>query len=104
MPMVNAEQVWETLGEVLDPELMIDIVNLGLVYDLEVADDGKIVRIVMTLTTLGCPAFAGMQQEIVERVSSLPGVEQVEVELTFDPPWNRERMSEEAKTLLRYLF
>jgi len=102
--MVTAETVREKLEEVYDPELMIDIVNLGLIYGIEISGDGTEVRIEMTLTTLGCPAFDSMQQEIVQRVAELPGVAKVDVELTFDPPWSREKMSEEARTLLRYMF
>ncbi|HEU4964560.1 MAG TPA: metal-sulfur cluster assembly factor [Bacilli bacterium] len=101
--MITAEQVRERLEEVLDPELMIDIVNLGLIYDITVAEDGRLVTILMTLTTMGCPAFESMRQEIVERIETL-GVEQVNVHLTFDPPWSKERMSEEAQTIFRYLF
>jgi metal-sulfur cluster biosynthetic enzyme len=102
--MVTAETVREQLLDVLDPELMIDIVNLGLVYDIDVTEAGDVVRVVMTLTTMGCPAFDGLRDEIVERVKKLPGVEAVAVELTFDPPWSKERMSEEAKILFKYLF
>ena len=102
--MVTADAVREQLLEVLDPELMIDIVSLGLVYEIDVAEQGRAVRVVMTLTTMGCPAFDALHDEIVERVKKLPGVEAVEVELTFDPPWSKARMSEEARTLLRYMF
>lgn len=102
--MVTTDQVRAKLEEVYDPELMIDIVNLGLIYGIGISGDGREVRIKMTLTTLGCPAFDSMRQEIIGRVAELPGVQQVEVDLTFDPPWSREKMSEEARTLLRYLF
>ena len=102
--MVTEEQVREALGDVYDPELMIDIVNLGLIYGIAISDDGQDVQIEMTLTTLGCPAFEALRQEIIGRVAKLPGVAHVDVELTFDPPWTRERMSEEARTLLRYMF
>lgn len=102
--MVTVEQVREQLLDVYDPELMMDIVNLGLVYDIEIEDEGRSVTIVMTLTTMGCPAFGGLQQEIVSLVGTMPGVEKVNVQLTFDPPWNKEMMSEEAKTVFKYLF
>jgi metal-sulfur cluster biosynthetic enzyme len=102
--MVTEEKVREQLLEVLDPELMIDIVNLGLVYDIEVEEQGRRVTIVMTLTTMGCPAFDGLRSEIVALVGALPGVEDVQVLLTFDPPWSKERMSDEAQTLFKYLF
>ncbi|MGZ4122981.1 MAG: metal-sulfur cluster assembly factor [Tumebacillaceae bacterium] len=102
--MVTVEQVREQLLDVYDPELMMDIVNLGLVYDIEIEEQGRKVTIVMTLTSMGCPAFGGIQSEIVSLVGTLPGVEDVEVLLTFDPPWSKERMSDEAKTIFKYLF
>ncbi|MCL6548925.1 MAG: metal-sulfur cluster assembly factor [Alicyclobacillus sp.] len=102
--MITEEQVRGVLMEVLDPEIQIDIVNLGMVYGIDISEDGKDVRVVMTLTTMGCPAYDYLRDEIVERVKALPGVENVEVELTFDPPWNKDMMSEEAKMVFRYLF
>jgi metal-sulfur cluster biosynthetic enzyme len=102
--MITEEQVKAVLMDVLDPEIQIDIVNLGMVYGIDISEDGKKVKVTMTLTTMGCPAYEMLRDEIVEKVKTLPGVEDVEVELTFDPPWNKEMMSEEAKMVFRYLF
>ncbi|PWK13186.1 metal-sulfur cluster assembly factor [Tumebacillus permanentifrigoris] len=102
--MISAEDVYKHLLEVWDPELMMDIVNLGLVYDVQVQEAGRKVSVLMTLTARGCPAFESMREEIITRVSTLPGVEEVVVDLTFIPPWTKERMSEAAQTVFRYLF
>ncbi|MDI3328979.1 MAG: metal-sulfur cluster assembly factor [Alicyclobacillaceae bacterium] len=100
--MVTVEQVREALTDVLDPELQIDIVNLGMVYDIAVED--KTVKVTMTLTSMGCPIFDGLKREIEERIQKLGDVDRVEVELTFDPPWSPDRMSEEARLAMKYLF
>jgi metal-sulfur cluster biosynthetic enzyme len=102
--VVTEEQVRNALTEVLDPEIQIDIVNLGMVYGIDISEDGKKVKITMTLTTMGCPAYDMLRDEIIERVGSFEGVEDVEVELTFDPPWDKDMMSEEAKLVFKYLF
>jgi len=102
--LVTEELVRGMLLDVLDPEIQIDIVNLGMVYNVDISEDGKKVTVLVTLTTMGCPLFDDIKDQIVERVSSLDGVEQVEVELTFDPPWSKDSMSEEAKLVFRYLF
>lgn len=92
------------LLDVLDPEIQIDIVNLGMVYGVDVLDGGKKVKVLLTLTTMGCPLFDDIKSEIDEKLLSLEGVEDVEIELTFDPPWDKEMMSEEAKLVFKYLF
>lgn len=102
--MVTEELVRGILSDVLDPEIQIDIVNLGMIYGVDISADGKKVTIRMTLTTMGCPAYDSIRDEIVEKVQALPGVEDVEIDLTFDPPWDKEMMSEEAKMVFRYLF
>lgn len=102
--MVTEELVRGILCDVLDPEIQIDIVNLGMVYGVEISEDGKHVKVIMTLTTMGCPAYDTMRDQILERVSALPGVEDVEIDLTFNPPWDKDMMSEEAKLVFRYLF
>ena len=98
--MPTKEDVIEALRQVEDPELGMDIVELGLVYDTEV--DGPKVKVVHTLTSLGCPAGPMIQENIHEVTSSLPGVEDVEVELSWDPPWTPEKMSEDAKFILGF--
>ncbi|MCF8566076.1 metal-sulfur cluster assembly factor [Alicyclobacillus tolerans] len=102
--MVTEELVRGILTDVLDPEIQIDIVNLGMVYNVDISEDGKNVTVLVTLTTMGCPLFDDIKDQIIDRVGELPGVENVEVELTFDPPWSKEMMSEEAKLVFRYLF
>lgn len=92
-------QVMEKLELVLDPELGVSIVALGLIYDVQVTKDG-ICKISMTLTTVGCPLFGQIQKEIEDRVMEIKAIEDVEVKLTFDPPWDTSKMSEEAKIQL----
>jgi metal-sulfur cluster biosynthetic enzyme len=103
IPVLTEEAVMEQLKEVLDPEIQIDVVNLGMIYGVKIEDGGDKVVVRMTLTTMGCPAMEELQYEIVRRVEDL-GVKQVIIDLTFDPPWTKEMMSEEAKTVMRYLF
>jgi metal-sulfur cluster biosynthetic enzyme len=102
--MVTKEQIRESLMDVLDPELKIDIVNMGMVYGIDIDEEKKHVKITMTLTTMGCPAFEGIRQQVIEAVKKHPEVETVDVNLVFDPPWNKDMMSEEAKTVMKYMF
>ncbi|TXH08291.1 MAG: DUF59 domain-containing protein [Candidatus Moraniibacteriota bacterium] len=92
-------QVREKLHLVLDPELGISIVELGLIYGITVDAEGKC-GITMTLTTMGCPLFGQIQKEIEDRVMEVDGVEDVETVLTFDPPWTIALMTPEAKIQL----
>jgi metal-sulfur cluster biosynthetic enzyme len=94
------EEVVDTLHQVEDPELGMDIVDLGLLYDVEV--DGPKVKVTYTLTSMGCPAGAMIQEDIDRVVRELDGVEDVESELTFEPPWTPDRMSEDAKFILGF--
>ncbi|MFZ1626309.1 MAG: metal-sulfur cluster assembly factor [Candidatus Moraniibacteriota bacterium] len=93
------EQVREKLHLVLDPELGISIVELGLIYGIAVDTEGKC-TVTMTLTTMGCPLFGQIQKEIEDRVMELDTVEDIEISLTFDPPWTIEKMTPEAKIQL----
>ncbi|MCS1351233.1 metal-sulfur cluster assembly factor [Mechercharimyces sp. CAU 1602] len=93
------EMIMEALEEVIDPELNIDIINLGLVYGVDVEEDGK-AKVTMTLTAMGCP-LAGMIQEMVtQAVTKVDGVKEVEVEIVWNPPWSKDRMSRYAKMAL----
>ena len=92
------EQVLEALKAVYDPEIPVDIVNLGLVYDVAVHAGWVTIR--MTMTAAGCPAGDYLVGEVKRAAAELPGVEDVDVELVWDPPWSPERMSEEAKRTL----
>jgi metal-sulfur cluster biosynthetic enzyme len=98
--MPTKEQVVDALRQVEDPELGMDIVDLGLMYDVEL-ENGK-VKVVHTLTSMGCPVGPMIQQQIDDVVRALPGVDDVEVELTWDPPWTPEKMSEDAKFILGF--
>src|SRR5215210_2994355 len=98
--MPTKDEVVEALREVEDPELGMDIVELGLMYDVEV--DGPKVKVIHSLTSLGCPAGPMIQEGIHDAAAGVPGVEEVEVELTWDPPWTPERMSEDAKFILGF--
>jgi metal-sulfur cluster biosynthetic enzyme len=98
--MPTRDDVIEALRAVEDPELGMDIVELGLLYDVEVA--GPQVNIRYSLTSMGCPAGPLIQQSIEEVAQSMPGVEQVETELTWDPPWTPDKMSEDAKFILGF--
>ena len=98
--MPTREEVVDTLHQVEDPELGMDIVDLGLLYDVEV--DGQKVKVTYTLTSMGCPAGAMIQEDIDRVVRELDGVEDVQSELTFEPPWTPDRMSEDAKFILGF--
>jgi metal-sulfur cluster biosynthetic enzyme len=98
--MPTRDDVIEALRAVEDPELGMDIVELGLLYDVEVS--GPRVHISYSLTSMGCPAGPLIQQSIEEVAQSLPDVEQVETELTWDPPWTPDKMSEDAKFILGF--
>ena len=84
------------LRTVFDPEVPVNVYDLGLIYDVDVKDDGK-VDITMTLTAPNCPVADDVVQEVKTAVGSVEGVTGVEVKLVFDPPWDQSRMSEEAK-------
>ena len=96
---VNLNDVEQALRSVYDPEIPVNIVDLGLIYGYELKEtDGKqVVHIRMTLTSPGCGMGPVLIDEIQARVARIPGVDDVEVELVFDPPWSRDRMSEEAQ-------
>jgi|SRR3990170_8153432 len=96
--MLTEEFVREALKDVYDPELPYNIIDLGLVYNVEIR--GGNVHVLMTLTSPGCPIGPFMAEQVQEVVKLLPGVEDAEVEITFDPPWDPSRMSEEAKESL----
>jgi metal-sulfur cluster biosynthetic enzyme len=98
--MVSVEDVTEVLREVIDPELGLDFVELGLIYDVEV-EEGS-VKVTYTLTSPGCPIGPQVAEQIEEFVSELPEVEEVLPTMTFSPAWTPERMSEDAKFALGF--
>ncbi len=96
------EKIVRVLKTIYDPEIPVDIYELGLKYDVFVNEDLE-VRILMTLTSPNCPVAETLPVEVEEKVKSLDAVKDAEVEITFDPPWTQELMSEEAKLELGML-
>ncbi len=96
------EKIVKVLKTIYDPEIPVDIYELGLVYDVFVNEDNE-VKILMTLTSPNCPVAESLPVEVEEKVKSLDAVRDAEVEITFDPPWTQDLMSEEAKLELGLL-
>lgn len=96
------EKIVKELKSIFDPEIPVDIYELGLIYDVFVNEDNE-VKILMTLTTPNCPVAETLPQEVEEKIKSLDDVKTAEVEITFDPPWTNDLMSEEAKLELGFL-
>jgi len=103
---INTEKLGDDIVRVLktiyDPEIPVDIYELGLIYDVFVNENYE-VKILMTLTSPNCPVAESLPQEVQEKVKSIDDVKDCEVEMTFDPPWNKDIMSEEAKLELGML-
>ena len=93
------ETITDALRTVYDPEIPVNIYELGLIYDMKMADDGS-VALTMTLTTPGCPVAGILPQQVAEAAAKVEGVGEVEVKLVWEPPWSMERMSEEARLAL----
>jgi metal-sulfur cluster biosynthetic enzyme len=93
---ITKEQVLKTLEKVNDPELRLNIVDLGLIYEVEITDDNN-VGVDMTLTTQACPVGPLMQSQAEAALKSIPGVNQVDVRITFTPPWSEDKMSARLK-------
>ena len=96
------EEIVKVLKGIYDPEIPVDIYELGLIYDVMVNTDNE-VKILMTLTSPNCPVAESLPQEVEEKITKIDGVKAAEVEITFDPPWSRDLMSEEAKLELGML-
>ncbi len=105
-PKIDKEElknkIVEILKQIYDPEIPVNIYDLGFIYGIDISDDGK-VHILMTLTVPGCPIHHLITREITEKVGALEGVSSVEVELTFNPRWSVDMISEEGKKRLREL-
>ncbi|MAT52946.1 MAG: SUF system Fe-S cluster assembly protein [Saprospirales bacterium] len=93
------EKIIAAIKTVHDPEIPVDIYELGLIYDIAISDDGK-VDIKMTLTTPMCPVAGSLPLEVQQKVMEVEGVNDVDLQVVFDPPWTKERMSEEARLML----
>ncbi len=98
--MPTKEEVIEVMRQVEDPELGMDIVDLGLLYDVEV--EGSKVKVTYSLTSMGCPAGPLIAGDIERAAREVEGVEDVDMELTFDPPWTPDKMSDDAKFILGF--
>lgn len=96
---ITAKQIKTKLEEVMDPELNISIVDLGLVYEVKLIK--KKVKVIMTLTTIGCPLFSLIETQVKDKIKEL-GIKENDIllELTFDPPWSMEKMTKKAKAML----
>ncbi len=92
---IDGEAVLEALRQVYDPEIPVNVVDLGLIYRVHI--EGDKVSVVMTLTAIGCPVAPEVMAEVQSRVTETPGVESCEVDLTFEPMWTPERMTEDAR-------
>jgi metal-sulfur cluster biosynthetic enzyme len=98
---VTEQAIMDALKHVVDPELGINIVDLGLVYDVDIAQDGAI-HIEYTLTTMGCPIGPLIEHQMQSFLEKVPGVASIDAEMVLRPPWTPEMMSEEAKAALGY--
>jgi FeS assembly SUF system protein len=97
MAEINEAEVMDALHECYDPEIPVNIVDLGLIYGVDINNDEGKVHIMMTLTAMGCPVAGDVMAEVEMRVREVENVKDCKVELTFDPPWSPERMTEDAK-------
>jgi len=88
-------EIIEVIKTVFDPEIPVNVYDLGLIYEINVEEDNN-VRIVMTLTSPNCPVAEALPEEVREKVTALEGVKSVDLNLTFDPPWTKDMLSEEA--------
>ena len=101
-PQMLGEKIIKVLKTIFDPEIPVDIYELGLIYDVFVNEDFD-AKVLMTLTSPNCPVAESLPAEVEQKVKSIKGINQVEVEMTFDPPWTKDLMSEEAKLELGFL-
>ena len=97
MAEINKAEVMDALQECYDPEIPVNIVDLGLIYNVDIDDEAGQVQITMTLTALGCPMAGEVVDEVQMRVKQVENVKDCKVEMTFDPPWSPDRMTEDAK-------
>lgn len=98
-PKVGEDAVIGAISTVYDPEIPVDIYQLGLIYAIEIEDDGR-VKVEMTLTTPACPSAQELPSQVEEAVRGVEGVSDVQVEVVWDPPWDQSRMSEDARLAL----
>ncbi len=101
-PNLLGEKIVNELKQVYDPEIPVDVYELGLIYDVFINEDNE-VKILMTLTSPNCPVAESLPKEVEDKVKSLDEVKDAEVEITFDPPWTKYLMSDEAKLELGFM-
>ena len=101
-PNLLGEKIVKVLKQVFDPEIPVDVYELGLIYDVFINEDYE-VKILMTLTSPNCPVAESLPKEVEDKVKSIDEVKDAEVEITFDPPWTKDLMSEEAKLELGFM-
>ena len=98
---VTSQQILDSLKQCMDPEIPINIVDMGLIYGVNVTDDNK-VDIKMTMTTRGCPLHETLVSDVKRYVNMVPGVRDINIEIVWEPPWTPEKMSDEGKKLINY--
>ena len=101
-PNLLGEKIVKELKQVFDPEIPVDVYELGLIYDVFINEDYE-VKILMTLTSPNCPVAESLPKEVEDKVKSIDEVKDADVEITFDPPWTKDLMSEEAKLELGFM-
>lgn len=97
MAEINEAEVMDALRECYDPEIPVNVVDLGLIYDVTINNETSHVDVLMTLTALGCPMAGEVIDDVQSRVKQVENVQSCKVEMTFDPPWSPERMTEDAR-------
>ena len=102
MNQVTTEQITDSLKQCMDPEVPLSIVDMGLIYGIDVSDNND-VNIKMTMTTKGCPLHDTMVDDVTRYTKKVPGVNNVQVDIVWDPPWSMDRMSDDAKTKMKGL-
>ena len=97
------ERVIEVLRTVFDPEIPVNIYDLGLIYRIELSDDGKELAVDMTLTAPNCPAADFIMEDVRQKLETIDGIDKVDLQLVFEPEWTKEMMSDEAKVELGFI-
>ena len=97
---INRDAVLDAVKEVYDPEIPVNIYDLGLIYNIDIEEETGLVRVEMTLTSPACPVAESLPLEVQEKILTVKGVTDVDLRVVFDPPWNKDKMSEEARFAL----
>lgn len=99
--MLNSDKIWQALGEVMDPELPISIMDMGLIY--EVRTNAQVVEVDLTFTAIACPAMTMIIDEVHEKLRSLPGVTDTRINVVWNPPWTKTRLTPQGREVLQSL-